>query len=142
MKALDVLKAFGLGVLILALNFALVFALGFFHDTVLEPGRTPEYYMSVYPKIATVSAPTGAIVMLFLVGWRIAGRRPGRNPYAFALAVDAAYFGVDTGLGLAMGPLSSLLVPPFLISLVGGLAASLAGAALAARASAPATAEA
>src|SRR6476659_4138851 len=115
MKPLDFPKALGLGALILALNLALVFGLGFFHDTVLEPGRTPEYYKTVYPKIGAVAAPIGAIVMLFLVGWRLAGRRPGRNPYAFALAVYVAYFAIDTALGLAMGPLSNLLIPPFLI---------------------------
>ena len=133
MKPLDFAKALGLGALVLALNLALLFALGFFHDTVLEPGRTPEYYQSVYPKIGAFSAPAGAIVMFFLVGWRIAGRRPGRNPYAFALSVYAAYVAIDVGLGLAAGPASNLLVPPFFISLVGGAAASLAGAYLSRR---------
>jgi hypothetical protein len=139
MKPIDFAKALGLGALVMALNLALLFGLGFFHDTVLEPGRTPAYYMTVYPKIGAVSAPTGAIAMLFLVGWRLAGRRPGRNPYGFALAVYAAYFAIDVGLGLAMGPVGNLLVPPFFIALSGGLVASLAGAALAARTGPPAT---
>ena len=47
MKPIDFAKAFGLGVLIMALNLGLVFALGFFHDTVLEPGRRPAYYTTV-----------------------------------------------------------------------------------------------
>ena len=134
MNPMDFAKAFGLGVLVMALNLALLFGLGFFHDTVLEPGCTAAYYMTVYPKIGAFSAPIGAIVLLFLVAWRLEGRRPGRNPYAFALAVYVAYFAIDTGLGLASGPISKLLVPPLLIALAGGLVASLLGARLAARA--------
>jgi hypothetical protein len=133
MKPLDFAKALGLGALLLALNLALLFALGVFHDTVLEPGRTPAYNQSVYPKIGAVSAPIAAIVLLFLVGWRIAGRRPGRNPYAFAPAVYGAYVAIDVGLGLGASPPSNLLAPPFLISLAGGAAASLAGAFLSRR---------
>lgn len=133
MRPLDFLKAFGWGVLVLALNLALVFALGFLHDTLIEPGRTPAYYQTVYPKIGAWSAPIGAMIMLFLVAWRFGARRPGRNPHLFAGAVYVSYFGVDTALGLAMGPLSSLLVPPFLIALVGGAVARLAGAYLSQR---------
>jgi hypothetical protein len=128
MKLSDGLKAFGLGVLVMALNLALVFALGFIHDTLIEPGRTPAYYQTVYPKIGAWSAPIGAMVLLFLIAWRFGVRRPERNAYLFAGAVYASYFGVDVALGLAMGPLSNLLVPPFLIAVVGGAAASLAGA--------------
>lgn len=135
MKPIDFAKAFGLGVLIMALNLGLVFALGFFHDTVLEPGRRPAYYTTVYPKIAAFSAPIGAIVMLFLATWRFGKRRPQRSAPAFGGAVYASYFAVDVAMGLAMGPPSNLLVPPFFISLAGGLLAVYAGATLARRGS-------
>jgi hypothetical protein len=132
-RPIDFAKAFGLGVLILALNIALLFALGFFHDTVLEPGRTPAYYKTVYPKIGAFSAPIAAIVLLFLATWRLGLRRPERNARVFGGVVYASYFAIDVALGLASGPLSQLLVPPFLISLGGGLLAVYAGASLARR---------
>ena len=131
MRPIDFAKAFGVGVLVMVLNMALLFGLGFIYDTVIEPGRTAAYYQGVYPKIGAWSAPIGAIVLLFLAAWGSGVRRPARNPYVFGALVYASYFGVDVALTLGMGPLATLLVPPFLISLGGGAVATVAGAALA-----------
>ena len=136
MKPMDFAKAFGLGVLVMVLNMALLFALGFVHDTLIEPGRTPAYYQSVYPKIGAWSAPIGAIVLLFGAAWLFGRRRPERNPYLFGAVVYAGYFAVDIALTMAMGPLTTLLVPPFMISVGGGAVATAAGAYLSRRKSA------
>lgn len=136
MKPTDFAKAFGLGVLALALNLGLLFVLGFIYATFVEPGRDEAYYMTVYPKIGSYSAPIAGIVLLFLAAWASGRRRPERNAVLFGLAIFVSYFVVDTAMGLAMGPLSALLVPPFLVGMTGGLAASLAGGVLARRAAA------
>ena len=133
MQPLDFAKAFGLGALVLALNIALLFALGAVYALVIDPGHPEAYYVPIYPRIGAWSAPIAGISLLFLVAWLFGRRKPDRNPYAFALAVYAAYVAIDVGLGLAAGPASNLLVPPFFISLVGGAAASLAGAYLSRR---------
>ncbi len=133
MRPIDFAKAFGLGVLILALNLALLFALGFVYATFIDPGHPAEYYVPIYPKLGDWSAPIGAIGMLFLTTWGFGVRRPERNALAFGAAVYVSYFAVDTALGLASGPPSQLLVPPFFIALGGGAAAVYAGARLARR---------
>jgi hypothetical protein len=102
----------------------------------VEPGRDEAYYVTVYPKIGNYSAPIAGITLLFLAAWVFGRRRPERNAVLFGLAVFASYFVVDSAMGLAMAPLDKLLVPPFLIGMTGGLAASLAGGFLARRAAA------
>lgn len=131
MKATDIAKALGLGAVALALNVLLLFLLVFLYSQLIAPGRPPAHYAAMAPRIADWSAPVAGITLLFLVAWLFGRRRPDRNAYAFALAVYASYFAIDTALGLASGPPSQLFIPPFLIGLAGGLAASLAGAALA-----------
>ena len=128
MKPLDFAKAFGLGLLLMVLNLALLFGLGFLYDTLINPGRTAAFYQTVYPKLGVWSAPIGAITMLFLTAWLFGARRPARNPYLFGAAVFVSYIAIDTALGLASGPLSALLIPPFLIAVGGGAVAALAGA--------------
>jgi hypothetical protein len=133
MKAIDFAKAFGLGALVLALNVGLLFAIGFVYSTVIDPGRTEAEYMSIYLRIGNWSAPIAGISLLFLAAWLSGRRRPERNAFIYALATWASYLAIDTASGLAMAPLSTLLVPPFLIGMSGGLVASLAGAGLAVR---------
>ena len=128
MKPLDYLKAFGLGVLILALNIALLFALGLIYDVAINPGQTQAFYQKVYPKIGVWSAPIGAIGLMFVTAWMFGARRPHRNPYLFAGAVFASYVVID-GLSALLGqPVSDLLSPPVLFSVGGGAVATLAGA--------------
>lgn len=136
MKPLDFLKALGLGALVLTLNLALVFFLGFIYATVVEPGRTEAYYMTVYPKLGNYAAPIAGPVLLFLAAWVFGRRRPERNAVLFGLAVFGSYFALDMAMGLAIAPISELLTPPFLIGMGGGLVASLAGGVLARRAAA------
>lgn len=133
MKLIDFAKAFGLGALVLALNLAALVLLVFLYGQFVAPGRPPEHYSAVAPQFGAWSAPIVGITLLFATAWVFGRRRPPRNAYAFALAIWGSYFVIDTAMGLAMGPPSALFMPPFLIGMGGGLAASLAGAALAAR---------
>jgi hypothetical protein len=129
----DFAKAFALGVLMLALNIALLFALGFVYAELIDPGHPAEYYTPIYPRIGNWSAPTAGIGMLFLAAWLFGRRRPARDALLFGAVVYVSYFAADTALGLASGPASQLLVPPFLIGLVGGALATYAGASMARR---------
>jgi hypothetical protein len=133
-RPIDFAKAFGLGVLVMALNLGLLFALGFLYEQLIEPGRDQAYYITIFPKLGTWSAPIGAIGLLFLIAWLFGRRRPERSARVFGGVIYASYFAVDAVLGLATGPPSQLLVPPFLIALGGGLLAVYAGSALARRA--------
>ena len=133
MKLIDFTKAFGLAAAILAMNLLILILVVFLYSQLVAPGRAPEHYSAVAPQFGTWSAPIAGITLLFATAWLFGRRRPGRNPYAFALAVWASYVVVDTAMGLAMAPLSALLTPPFMIGMGGGLVASLAGAALTVR---------
>jgi hypothetical protein len=133
MKPLDFLKAFGLGVLTLALNIALLFGLGLIYDLVINPGQTEAFYQTVYPRIGAWSAPIGAIVLMFATAWLFGARRPARNPYGFAAAVFASYAAIDGVLALLGQGAAVLLSPPVLITLGGGVIAILAGAHLSQR---------
>lgn len=133
MKPLDFAKAFGLGVLLLALNILLLVAIVFAYSQAFARGQAPAFYTALAERIGNWSAPITGIILLFLTAWVFGARRKARNAYLFGFAVYASYFAVDTASGLAMGPLSTLLVPPFLVAIVGGAVAIAAGAHLSRR---------
>lgn len=128
MRPLDFPKAFGLGVLLLALNIALLFGLGLIYDLAINPGQTEAFYRTVYLRIGVWSAPIGAIGLMFVTSWVFGARRPGRNPYVFAAAVFVSYMVIDASFVLLGEPVSDLLSPPVLIAVGVGAVASLAGA--------------
>lgn len=128
MKPMDVLKALGLAVLVLALNLLATTAVIFVYSITVEPGHPPEFYNDMAPRIAAWSAPIGGMLLMFAVGLVFGRRRPERNAYAFAGLVFAWYFVVDTASGLAMATLAQIFTPAFLMSMAFTGLAGLAGA--------------
>ncbi len=131
---MDFAKAFGLGAAALALNMLSLVVIVFVYSQLVAPGREPAYYNDLALRIANWSAPIMAVVLMFLVVWGFSRRRPERNAYGFGLAVFISYAAIDGGLGLAAGAPTDLLRLPFILGMTGGLAATLAAAALTRRA--------
>ena len=133
MKLIDFAKAFGVGVAALALNLlALVLAV-FVYAQFVAPGHPQAHYNQMAPRLGAWTAPIVGPLLILLLVWAFSRRRPERNGFIFGAAVFAGYLAVDAGMGLAMGPLSALLTPPFIFGMSGAAVAALAGAALSRR---------
>jgi len=130
MKSLDAVKAVGLAVLILALNFGLAFAAVFAYATVVAPGHPQAFYSAAAPGIAGWSAPIGGAALFLAATYLLARRRPERNALKFAGMAWLAYAIVDLGSGAATGG-AALLSPAVAVSMGLALAGAMAGAVLA-----------
>ena len=133
MKGLDTVKAVGLAVLILALNFAATFAAVFVYATLVQPGRPPAFYAAAAPGIAGWSAPIGGALLFFAATYGLGRRRPARNGLRFARLTWIAYVIVDIASEIGSVDMRGLLSVTMVLSMGLALAGALGGAALARR---------
>ena len=131
MKGLDAAKAVGAALLVLALNFALVYLAVAAYAQFVEPGRSSDVYAAAAPRIAGWSAPIGGALLLLAAAYVLGRGRPERNALRFAGLIWLAYVVLDLGSGLAMGAASQMVWPMMALSMGMALAGALAGGALA-----------
>jgi hypothetical protein len=131
MKGLDALKAVGVAVLVLALNFGVVFLAVAAYAQFVEPGQPSSYYTSAAPRIAGWTAPIAGAVLLLIAAFVLGRRRPQRNAVKFAGLIWLAYVVVDLGSGAAMGDAGAMLTLQMVVSMGLALAGALIGGALA-----------
>lgn len=129
MRPIDIAKAAGLGLLILALDLAIAFCVVWAFSLWIEPGHPRSYYVAAAPDISTASTRIAGPLLFALFVWLFSRRRPQRDPFLFAAAVFAAYVALDGATVLFKG----FFVPAVLITMALKLAGAVAGAALARR---------
>lgn len=110
-------KALGLGLVLAALNFAIV-AAGLAIYVLLNAGPIELSGPTVLPWVLVAGA-----VMYFVAAWMFAWRSPGRNGFAFAAVFAALYVAIDIWGALSEG--GELI---YTTSAVSKLAAALLGA--------------
>lgn len=106
MKALDVLKAFGVALGIMVVNVAISFGVVAVYSMFIDPGHPEAYYQKA---AAEWLAPWSSIAfgwLLFFFATRIASRHPARDALAFALTVFGIYAAIDVGVIAAVGGLA------------------------------------
>ncbi len=131
MKGLDALKAVGAAVLVLALNFAIVFLAVAAYAQVVAPGRPQSFYNAAAPGIAGWTAPIGGAVLLLIAAYLLGRRRPQRNALKFAGLTWLAYLIIDFGSGAAAGDTAAMINPTMAVSVGLALIGALTGGALA-----------
>ncbi len=131
MKASDAIKAVGVAVLVLALNFGAVFLAVAAYAQFVAPGHPPAFYTAAAPRIAGWTAPIAGALLLLAAAYLLGRRRPQRNALAFAGLTWLAYVIIDLGSGAAAGDASAMLNPMMAVSIGLALIAALAGGALA-----------
>ncbi|CAN5150672.1 hypothetical protein BH11PSE2_BH11PSE2_04800 [soil metagenome] len=133
MKLIDYAKAFGVGLLLFALNMGFAIAVIFGWSILIEPGHDDAYYNAAALRIAPWCSYIIGTSLFLLAGWLSARRKPERNALVFALVFTVLYALIDTAsVGFA-----DLLTLAFPLSNGAKLVAALAGAALAARSRRP-----
>ena len=126
LKTLDIVKAFGLAIGVMALNVAISYVAVAVYAYLIEPGHDNAFYEAAAQDIAPWSSVIAGVFLFFGVSYLFAKRRPERNAVYFAVAIWAGYLlvefvilaGVGT-LGSALGLVSFSLVTK-LIAAVGG----------------------
>jgi hypothetical protein len=108
MNLLDFLKAFGLALLLMALNVAAAFGVVWAYSAFIEPGHDEAFYAAAAQEIAPWSSVFAGAVLFFLGAWLLAWRRAGRNGYFFAAAAAAIYAALDVSIIAAAGGLSAM----------------------------------
>ena len=131
MRGLDALKAVGVAVLVLALNFAIVFLAVAVYARFVAPGHTQSFYTAAAPGIAGWSAPIAGALLLLIAAYLLGRRRPQRNALKFAGLTWLAYVVIDLGSGAAAGDAAAMVTPMMGVSIGLALAGALAGGALA-----------
>lgn len=128
MQVWDYVKAFITGFAVLALNLLTLVALVFGYSVLIAPGRPPEFYTELAPRLGAYSGPIAGALLMFLFVWLLSRRRPQRNATTFAAATFASYAALDIALGLAASTPAQLFTPTFALSLAGVCAAAFAAA--------------
>jgi len=133
MQVWDYVKALITGFAVLALNLLTLVALVFGYSLFIAPGRPPEFYTELAPRLGAYSGPIAGAVLMFIFIWLLSRCRPQRNATAFAAATFASYATLDIALGLAASTPAQLFTPTFALSLAGVCAAAFIAAHLANR---------
>lgn len=138
MRALDYLKAAGVGLLAMTLNLAASVPVVLAWRFLVIPGRPGSAYGDLPQQVAPWSSHIlGPVIFLALV-WLFSRRRPQRNAWIFALAVWAAYAVFDlASVSMATGR-EALMSPVLLLSLGAKLGGAVGGAWAATRRPVPA----
>lgn len=133
MRGFDAVKAVGMAVLALALNFLIAFLAVSAYAQFVAPGRSQAFYNAAAPQIAGWSAPVCGALLLLWGAYVFSRRRPQRNAWRFSGLMWLAYVIVDIGSGAAAGDASAMVSPQMAVSMGLALAGALGGAALATR---------
>ena len=130
MKLIDLAKAAGVGVAILAVNIVISILVVLAYSIFINPGHPREYYDEAAKRIAPWCSHIAGTALFLVAGFWFARHTPDRNPYLFALAftvfyavIDAAIVGFKGIWGMSFG-----------LSMLAKLAAAMLGAFLARRA--------
>jgi len=108
MGFLDLIKALGVALLLMALNVAIAFAVMWVFGNYIEPGHEPGFYQAAAQRIAPRSSLIAGLALFFLAGWEFARRKPERNGLLFAAAFSLIYIAADLAIIVAAGALSFL----------------------------------
>ena len=127
MKPIDILKAAGVGILVLVLDLAIATAWIFAYSLFIDPGHDQAYYTAMAPDLAGWSTRIAGPILLGLLVFLFSRRRPDRNAFLFALAVWAAYFIADGAMVL----FRNFFTTEVMLTMALKLAGALIGAALA-----------
>ncbi len=126
MTLLDILKALGLTLALMALNVAIAFAVVWAYSAFVEPGHDAAFYQAAAQDIAPWSS-IFAGMLLFFAAMRWLAWRPGRNGFAFAVTVVAIYAAIDLSIMAAAG-VSGAMAAIVAASMLSKLGAALLGA--------------
>lgn len=132
MTLMDFVKAFGVALLLMALNVVIAFGVMWVYGNFINPGHESAFYQLEAQRIAPWSSLVAGVFLFFLAGWEFAQRKPERNALMFAAAFAIIYIVLDVGIIAAAGALSALGAIVF-ASMASKLIAALAGAAMARR---------
>lgn len=124
MSGIDILKAAGVAIAILAVNVAISFGAVAYYSVFADPGHDAAYYQAAAQWIA----PLSSIVfgwLLFFGALRIMSAKPDRNALLFALAVFGVYAAIDVGIIWAVGQLQAI-APVVAVSLASKLVGAIA----------------
>lgn len=129
MQIIDIAKAAGVAILVLAVDLLIAVAVVFVWGLTFEPGHPQSYYQTAGVPIARCSTRIAGTALMFGAAWLFARRNVKRNPYVFAAAVVFFYALLDGGsVGFA-----DFFNPSMALTMLLKLAAALAGAFVALR---------
>jgi hypothetical protein len=129
MTVRDLPRAFGVALLVMALDFACAFAFVFLWVQINQPDRPLAMMDPKTIALSTLSTRMFGPILFALCIWVFSRRRPQRNAWAFAGAVFAFYALVDWSLVGFQG----VFLPAALATMALKLAGAMTGAWLARR---------
>jgi hypothetical protein len=129
MKPIDILKATGVAILLLALNVLIAVLVVLAYSVFIDPGHPREYYNEAAQRIAPWCSHIAGTALFFVAGYYFAKRNPERNGVLFAVTFTVLYAIIDGAIVGFVGVFSIV----FGLSMLAKLLAGLAGAFLAIR---------
>ncbi len=109
--------------LILVVNFAILFVAIFIFAELIEPGHPPSFYEDAAPNIAGWTAPIGGGLLFLVVTFFRTKRNPSRGVFGAVFTTWVFYVLFDIGLGALMAAGN----PVVTLQLFGSLGLALLG---------------
>jgi hypothetical protein len=129
MKALDHLKAIGIGFIVFVATMAFSFPMVAVYRYAIEPGHPTQFYIDAAQWIAPWSSHLFGPLLFFALNYWMVKRRVEGNAKLFAGATILWYVIVDFGLASLAGyEILAMLTAPVLVSLAVKTAAAFYGA--------------
>ena len=125
MKLIDFGQAFGLAILILALDLAAAFGTVSAWAAFIEPGHPRAFYIQAAPRLSIISTRIAGPLLFALIVWLFSRRNGERNPFAFALMVFMFYVLADGGMVTFHGFFSPVIGISLGLKLMGALAGAI-----------------
>lgn len=86
---------------VMVLNVAISFGVVWLYSSFSNPGQPASHYEAFAMRVAPISSVIAGIPLMFVAGFLIAKRRPGRRGVLVAAAAAVLYIIVDTGVLLS-----------------------------------------
>jgi hypothetical protein len=124
MQLLDLAKAAGVAIALLAINVLVVVLAVVVYAQLIEPGHPSDFYNKAAEGIAPWCTRTVGVGAFFLVSYLLARRRPDRNGMLFATVFSCWYAIIDAATVGFVGVFNM----EFSLSMVANLLAAVGGA--------------
>jgi len=101
MKRRDFIVIPVVAIAVMVLNVAISFGVVWLYSTCVNPGQPASFYEAFAMRVAPISSVIAGIPLMFVAGFLIAKRRPGRRGLLVAAAAAFLYIIIDTAFLLS-----------------------------------------